>query len=74
MDVLTTKELSPIWGISPQRIRRLCAEGKINGAYKIGTSWVIPAGTEKPPDARVTSGKWVGYKRPKKQNGGRGND
>ena len=66
MDILTTKQASKIWGISERRIAILCKAGRIDGAYKIGTSWVFPANSEKPSDKRITSGKYIGV--PRKRN------
>lgn len=66
MDIMTTEQAGKLWGITPRRVSELCRSGRIKGAYKIGTSWVMPADTEKPKDERVTTGKWVGYKRSKR--------
>lgn len=63
MDIMTTEQAGKLWGVTPRRVSELCRNGRIKGAYKIGTSWVMPAHTEKPKDERVTNGKWVGYKR-----------
>ena len=63
MDIMTTEQAGKLWGITPRRVSELCRNGRINGAHKIGTSWVMPANTEKPKDERVTTGKWIGYKR-----------
>jgi len=52
MDLLTSVELSEIWGISPRRISILCAEGRGEGAFKKGKTWRIPAGAKKPDDPR----------------------
>lgn len=68
MDIMTTKQVSKLWGVTPRRISELCRDGRIAGAYKIGASWVIPVGTEKPKDARVTTGKWISYKRSKQKS------
>ncbi len=51
----TVKEASEKWGISDRRIRVLCAEGKIPGAYREGKSWKIPVDAERPADARYKS-------------------
>ena len=40
------------WGISERRVRLLCAQGRIPGAYQIGRGWHIPSDTKKPYDAR----------------------
>lgn len=63
MDIMTTEQAGKLWGVTPRRVSELCRNGKISGATKIGASWVIPADTQKPKDERVTTGKWVGYKR-----------
>ena len=49
---ITVKQASEKWGISDRRIRVLCAEGKISGAYQEGRSWKIPADARKPADGR----------------------
>ncbi len=63
MDIMTTEQAGKLWGVTPQRVSELCRNGRISGAFKIGTSWVMPVDTQKPSDARITSGKWIGYKR-----------
>ena len=45
-------------GIKQRRIRVLCAEGRILGAYKVGTYWLIPSDADKPKDERIKSGKY----------------
>lgn len=42
------------WGVSERRVRLMCAEGRIEGAVKLGWSWSIPSDTAKPFDGRVT--------------------
>ena len=59
MNLYTTEELSKIWNISSRRIGVLCAEGRISGAYKVGTYWLIPSDAEKPKDERIRSGKYI---------------
>ncbi|MBQ3108209.1 MAG: helix-turn-helix domain-containing protein, partial [Clostridia bacterium] len=49
---MTVKEAAEKWGISDRRVRILCAEGKIPGAYRQGRGWKIPANVEKPADGR----------------------
>ncbi|MDD7732578.1 MAG: Fic family protein [Firmicutes bacterium] len=50
--VMTTREAGEKWGISERRVRTLCAEGKIPGAYQDGRIWKIPLQAEKPADGR----------------------
>ena len=49
---ITVKRAAEKWGISDRRIRVLCAEGKIPGAYQEGRGWKIPADAKKPSDGR----------------------
>ena len=53
MKYIDVREASAKWGISDRRIRLLCAEGRIDGAIKLGWSWTIPADTPKPTDGRI---------------------
>lgn len=52
---MTVKQAAEKWGISDRRIRVLCAEGKIPGAYQEGRGWKIPIDAEKPADGRYRS-------------------
>ena len=49
---MTVKQASEKWGISDRRVRILCAEGKIPGAYQEGKAWKIPIDAIKPADGR----------------------
>lgn len=49
---MTVKEAAVKWGISDRRVRILCSEGKIPGAFQEGRGWKIPAGAVKPSDGR----------------------
>lgn len=59
MDYLSITQISEKWGIKQRRIRVLCAEGRIPGAYKVGAYWLIPENAEKPKDERVKSGRFI---------------
>lgn len=52
---MTVKQAAEKWGISDRRIRVLCAEGKIYGAYQEGRGWKIPIDALKPADGRYKS-------------------
>lgn len=52
---MTVKQASEKWGISDRRIRVLCSEGKIPGAYQEGRGWKIPMDARKPADGRYKS-------------------
>ena len=57
MDYMTLKETSEIWGITPRQINYYCAAGRIPGAIKMGTVWLIPKEAEKPIDGSTKQGK-----------------
>ncbi|MBQ3601565.1 MAG: DNA-binding protein [Lachnospiraceae bacterium] len=59
MAYLSIKQTSEKWGISGRRIQVLCAQGRIEGATKIGSYWAIPEKAERPKDERIKSGKYV---------------
>jgi excisionase family DNA binding protein len=52
---MSTKQAAEKWGISDRRIRVLCSEGKIPGAYQEGRGWKIPQDAVKPADGRYKS-------------------
>jgi Fic family protein len=52
MNYVTTKQVSDAWNISERRVRNLCAEGRVEGAVKFGTTWNIPETASKPIDNR----------------------
>ncbi|WP_235899037.1 Fic family protein [Peptostreptococcus porci] len=49
---ITVKQAAEKWGISDRRVRILCSEGKISGAYQEGRAWKIPYDATKPTDGR----------------------
>lgn len=57
-NMLSIKEVSENWGISTRRILKLCSEGRIPGAVKVG-KWQIPADAIKPVDKRVRTGEFI---------------
>ena len=61
----TIKETAELWGITPRRLQVLCADGRIEGAAKLGSEWAIPVDAKKPGDARVVSGKYKGWRKKK---------
>ena len=53
MDYMTLKQAGKKWGISPRMINYYCSAGRIAGAEKTGTVWLIPKDAEKPIDGRL---------------------
>lgn len=55
MEYIKVSKAAEKWGISPRRVRILCAEGKIPGTIRKGKLYMIPADAEKPRDGRFTA-------------------
>jgi len=55
MDYVTTKEVAFKWGISDRRILQYCNAGRIEGAVKMGNTWLIPKDAKRPTDGRRKS-------------------
>lgn len=49
---LTTKEVANKWDVNDRRVRLLCEEGRVEGAFKVGKTWLIAEDATKPYDAR----------------------
>jgi len=62
MEYLSISQTAEKWGITGRRIQRLCTEGRIPGATKIGSYWAIPADAVKPRDKRIKSGRYIKQK------------
>ena len=50
---MTASQAAERWNISHRRVQKLCAEGRIDGVFKLGETWAIPDDTEKPLDGRT---------------------
>jgi hypothetical protein len=61
-ELMTTKEASELWGITTRRVQVLCDKGKVQGAVRMGRTWIIPKGTPKPIDGRTKAAKIVKVK------------
>lgn len=59
MEYMSTKEAALKWGVSERRVRVLCCENRIEGAFSLGKSWNIPKTAEKPFDNRSERKKKV---------------
>ena len=57
MEYLKIEQIAKKWDISPRRVQRLCADGKIEGAARFGRAWMIPRSASKPTDGRTKAGR-----------------
>ena len=53
MTYLKVSEAARKWGISDRRVRKLCAEERINGVIRKGNLYLIPDNAVRPADART---------------------
>ena len=51
-EFMSAKEAASKWGITDRRVQVLCEQGRIEGIFRLGNAWAIPANAEKPKDAR----------------------
>ena len=52
MDYVTTKTAAGKWDITDRRVLQYCNAGRIEGAVKMGNTWLIPKEAKKPEDGR----------------------
>ena len=65
-EYMSSTDAAKKWDLKRRRVTVLCAEGRIPGAQLVGRTWMVPADAEKPPDARIKSGKYI---KPKAKEG-----
>ena len=56
-ELMTTNEAAELWGITTRRVQVLCDKGQVEGAVRMGRTWIIPRGTSKPLDGRTKAAK-----------------
>ena len=54
MEYIKVSKAAEKWGISPRRVRTLCAEGKVEGVIRKGKLYLIPETAVKPMDGRLS--------------------
>ena len=57
MEYITVVETAAGWGVSPRRVHRYLQDGRVKGAVRFGSAWMIPADAEKPGDPRREEGQ-----------------
>lgn len=57
MEYMSCPEAAKKWGISERRVQKLCEDGRIPDASKLGYMWLIPKVVEKPKDKRYKGSK-----------------
>lgn len=59
---LSVSQWAQLHGKDPRNVRRLIMDGRIP-ALKVGSQWVISADVQPPPDKRVKTGKYKGWRK-----------
>lgn len=57
MNKLTVQQAAEKWNISVRRVQDYCRLGKIPGAERLGTNWLIPQDAVRPTDGRRKAAK-----------------
>jgi hypothetical protein len=57
MEYISVKEAADKWGLTPRMIIYHCANGRIEGAQKIGNVWIVPKDAGRPEDRRKGNGR-----------------
>ena len=57
MEYLKIKEVAQKWEISPRAVQILCADGRVEGAVRFGSVWMIPKNAQRPVDGRSKAGR-----------------
>jgi len=69
-DYISAKDAAAKWGLSRRQVVTHCINGRIPGAFKLGSGWAVPVNAEKPVDRRIKSGKYIMYKGEPQDGGG----
>ena len=57
MDYISIDEAAKKWGLSKRFVQVLCANGRIEGATRLGRAWMIPHNAKKPIDGRTKAAR-----------------
>lgn len=52
MEYISAKEAAEKWNITRRRVLVYCLDGRIEGAVKVGSTWIVPKDALKPTDPR----------------------
>lgn len=57
MRYLSTTQVGEKWNCFPRWVAELCGGGRIKGAQKAGSTWIIPEDADRPAGARIKNGR-----------------
>ena len=70
MNIVTVTQAAEELGVKPVRVRQLCQQGRVKGAEKLGSTWVIPKPIDIAPGTRGP--KFLKARFQSKNNSGKG--
>ena len=56
MEYIKVSQAAEKWGLSPRRVRLLCAQNRIDGVIQKGKLYMIPENAPKPVDRKNVKG------------------
>ena len=59
MRYLSTTQVGEKWNCFPRWVAELGGGGRIKGAQKAGSTWIIPEDADRPAGARIKSGRYI---------------
>ena len=60
---MTVKENAKKWNLNIRTVQMICADGRIENAFRFGNAWAIPSDAIPPTNKRVKSGKYENWKK-----------
>lgn len=57
MDYIRIDDAAKKWGLSVRRTQELCRSGRVHGAKRFGTNWMVPSDAVRPVDGRSKEGR-----------------
>ena len=57
MEYISISEAAKKWELTPRNVQILCSNGRVEGAMRLGRSWMIPSNASKPIDGRTKAAK-----------------
>lgn len=58
---MSVTQAAEAWNLTERRVRRLCQDGRVSGAIKLGWQWSVPSDAPKPFDGRAMRHYKVSY-------------
>lgn len=57
MEYISVKDVAEKWGLTSRMVIYHCVNGRIEGAKKVASVWLVPEDVQRPEDGRKRSGR-----------------